>query len=127
MAAAIALCFTRAGSHTKASNVSTIPPSFLSPTFALSPSPTSLALPSTGVGDVDAHSRAAAVGPSVRSSQAVQDGRRVEAAVVTELARDRLQSLRERAEEELVAAGDGDGVLAEVAGGLKKRGEEGKK
>jgi len=60
----------------------------------------------------------------MRRAQAVEHRRRVEAAVVAELARDCLEGLGEGLEEKLVAAGDGHGVLAEVAIFGVERGEE---
>ena len=82
------------------------------PVAALSPSS-----PRTrSIAHIHAHARPGAVGAGVRRAQPVQDGRRVEPPVVAQLPRDRFQGFREGREEKLVAAGDGPGVLAEVAG-----------
>lgn len=51
----------------------------------------------------------------MRGAEPVEHRGRIQPAVVAELAGDRLEGFREGPEEELVAPGDGAGVLAEVA------------
>lgn len=65
----------------------------------------------------------------MRGAEPVEHRGRIQPAVVAELAGDRLEGFREGLEEELVAPGDGAGVLAEVAlrgggGSLKKKRDE---